>query len=93
MPRTLDDVLRANPMIVTRPMAEGAVLMNATSGDCFELNAVGARVWDEIGRGVKLRELVQNLARDYGEDPATVGADVLRVIDDLARQGIVLPAP
>jgi hypothetical protein len=92
MSATLDDAVSANPMIVAQRLDKGAVLMNTTNGDCFELNAVGAAVWNYIGRGISLVTVVDEIARDYGVDRGTVSTDVLRLIEELARQGIILLA-
>jgi hypothetical protein len=89
MPATLDDTIKANPMIVVRQMSGGAVLMNTMSGDFFELNAVGARVWDAIGRGTPLPALVDDLSRAYTVQRETVAGDLLSLVDELARRGLV----
>jgi hypothetical protein len=93
MSATLLDGFTINPLIVARQMNQGAVLMNTANGDCFELNVVGATVWEHIGRGTALPVLVETIANQYGVDRETVSADVLRLIEDLARQGIVTLAP
>lgn len=86
---TLDDSVTASPLIVARRIDKGAILMNTASGDCFELNGVGALVWDLIGRGLNLPAIVDELVRTYQVDEATARSDLQRLVDDLARQGIV----
>jgi hypothetical protein len=88
-PAALDESVTASPLIVARPMDRGAILMNTSSGDCFELNGVGALVWDLIGRGLALQGIVDAIVKAYDIDEATARADLLRLVDDLARQGIV----
>jgi hypothetical protein len=92
MSATLRDGVTISPLIVAQKMAKGAVLMNTANGECFELNVVGAAVWEHLGQGAPLPVLVETIADHYGVDRETVAADVLRLIDDLARQGIVMLA-
>jgi hypothetical protein len=66
--------------------------MNTTSGECFELNAVGAAVWELIGRGLELEAITDEIVRAYAVERSTASSDILRLIDDLARQGIVTVA-
>jgi hypothetical protein len=70
-------------------MDKGAILMNTSSGDCFELNGVGAFVWDCIGRGMGLEAIARELVKAYEIDETTARADLSRLIEELERQGIV----
>lgn len=88
-PTTLDGSVTASPLVLARRMDKGAILMNSSSGDCFELNAVGALVWDLITRGLRLEAIVDELVKAYEIDAATARSDLLSLVDDLARQGIV----
>jgi hypothetical protein len=86
---SLEVSLAVNPTVVTRTMVDGAILMNAMNGDCYELNALGATVWEQIGRGVPLKGIVAALVERYDVGESKLGADVLRLVDDLAQHGIV----
>jgi hypothetical protein len=92
MPATIHDSVTASPLIVSRPFDKGAILMNTSTGDCFELNAVGASLWDLIGRGLELEAITAEIVRAYAVDPAIACADLLRLVDELARQGVVVIA-
>jgi hypothetical protein len=87
-PKLVDSVT-ASPVIVSRRTHQGAILMNTSSGECFELNGVGALAWDLIGRGLALEEIVGEIVKAYRIDGATARSDLQRLVDDLARQGIV----
>jgi hypothetical protein len=86
---SIDDAVTASPLVVSRQMDQGAVLMNTASGDCFELNSVGASVWDFIGRGLGLEAIVAEMVKKYNVDEATARADLLLLVNDLAGRGIV----
>jgi hypothetical protein len=92
-PATLGDSVTASPLIVSRGMDKGAILMNTSSGDCFELNGVGALAWDLIGRGLALEAIVGEIVKAYRIDEATARSDLRRLVDELAQQGIVRVIP
>lgn len=89
----MDDLVKVNPMIVSRDMDKGAVLMNTMSGSCYELNSVGAVIWEHLVRGTPLRAIAETLASDYNVERIILDADIVRLVDDLATQGIVFLAP
>ena len=80
-----------NPLVSAQRMETGAVLMDAATGECFELNRVGAEVWDQIARGGDLAAVVATLAGRYGMAADQVAADVAKLIDQLLAQGLVRP--
>jgi hypothetical protein len=93
MAATLDDVVKVNPMIVARDMDKGAILMNTMNGSCYELNSVGAIIWNYVVRGMPLRAIAETLASDYNIERIILDADIIRLVDDLASQGIVNLVP
>jgi hypothetical protein len=82
--------LIVNPMVMTQRMPGGAVLMNTETGDCFELNRVGADIWERVSRGDLVDTIVDSLAREYSIGRSVLSADVSTLIDDLARRGILV---
>jgi hypothetical protein len=82
--------LSVNPTVVAKAMPEGAVLIDSRTGECFELNRVGARVWDGLERGVDLAGLVDELAAEYAIDRARISTDVATLVDALTRHGVLI---
>jgi hypothetical protein len=81
--------LTPNPTVVSQQTKDGAVLLEMSSGDCFELNEVGAQIWDALAKGEALAAIVATLARRYDLPPSTIEADALSLIDDLERRGLL----
>ena len=81
--------LQPNPLISAQRMETGAVLMDAASGECFELNRVGAEVWEEIASSGDVTKVVSVLASRHGVAEDRVAADVGKLIDQMLARGIV----
>jgi hypothetical protein len=84
-----DGKLVTNPTVVSQETNEGAVLLEMTTGDCFELNRVGAEIWGALSRGEPLPVLVAALARRYDVPAATIEADANALIAALRGRGLV----
>lgn len=82
-------VLVANPNVVTQAMNDGAILMDMASGDCFELNRIGAEIWARLGRGESPTDVVAGVAASYGLPPAAVEPDVRHLVEELTNSGLL----
>jgi hypothetical protein len=85
-----NDKFRVNPAVVAKRMPDGAVLIDSTTGDCFELNRVGARVWDSLERGEDPVAIVNSLAAEYSVEGAVISSGIATLMQDLARHGILV---
>jgi len=89
MADAVDRQLLANPLITAQRMEAGAVLMDAATGECFELNRVGAEVWEQIAGGGDMTKVVAVLANRYGVAEDRISADVATLIDEMLARGLV----
>ena len=83
--------LVANPAVVTQTTADGAVLIEMNSGDCFELNHVGAEIWSRLSQGEGLANIVVAVAKRYAIAESTADADARRLLTDLEQRGLLTP--
>lgn len=84
------DKFRVNPGIVAQRMPDGAVLIDSATGNCFELNRVGARVWDSLKRGEDPVAIVDSLAAEYAVESSVISSGIAALMQDLARHGILV---
>lgn len=83
--------LRVNTELVAGEVVDGeAVIINLSNGLYYTMDAVGADVWQLIEGGASASHMAAALSTRYGVDPATVLADVTRVIAELVAEGLVL---
>lgn len=65
------------------------VLMSVERGNYFGLDDIGSEIWRRLERPVRVADLVAGLATDYDADLATIERDVLALLQDLARHGLI----
>ena len=84
-----------NRNVVFKALPDGAVLLSTEDEVYFALNTVGARVWELLPpKSTTFDDLCSALAKQYPEvDPAVIGADVRRLLDELSANRLVLPQP
>jgi hypothetical protein len=85
--------LEPNPLVVVQTTADGAVLLEMTSGDCFELNRVGTEIWTRLTKGESLASVVVAIATRYGVPAATVELDAHALVGELIRRGLAVASP
>ena len=88
-----DKRFSAKADVVCTPMEKGALLVDLASGDCWELNRVGAALWEKLAAGGTLNEAAQEIQTTYEVDPGIVDADAVRLCESLVRAGLLSPAP
>lgn len=86
---THGDLRPAAGTIVTRVASGEAVLLDLTSGHCYELNETAWQVWQEIaGRGM-IFGAIDRIVNTTGEAPETVRTDVLQLVEELRGVGLL----
>lgn len=82
----------ANADVIYRALSDGGILFSTTGEVYFGLNSVGAQVWELLPPKCQtLDELVDELALIHADvDPATIRADVVELLGELSRHGLLV---
>jgi hypothetical protein len=79
--------------IETRPLPQGALLVDMETGRCYRLNRVGAEIWELLRRPLAVGEVCAAVAQKYERDAEAVDRDVredvLEHLAHLARERLV----
>jgi hypothetical protein len=78
--------------VIARRLPDRTVLLHGTSGACFELNATGTAVWEQLDGRRSWAQIADELARRFAVAAATARTDVDGVARRLADAGLVEPA-
>lgn len=84
--------VRRNPDVVARDLAEGegGVLLHMATGQYHGVNPVGQAIWELIGDGRTVEDLIERL-RDRVEDPPpTLDSDVLQFLTSVHERDLVV---
>lgn len=86
--------IQRNEQAVFRELAEGegGVLLHLESGAYHGLNPIGTVIWDMIGDGSTLGDLVDGVRSRLTDSPAELASDVAAFIEDLVKRDLLVLA-
>jgi Coenzyme PQQ synthesis protein D (PqqD) len=65
------------------------VILHLGSGTYYGLNAVGSTIWNLIQEARTIAEIYDRLLQQYESDAGECERDLLNVLDDLSKAGLV----
>jgi len=89
MPRAATAILSCRQGVDSRSLGDGAVLVDMRTGNCFELNGIGAEIWQLLAPGTTEATICAEMAQRYPVERAVLARDVRTLLQELARHGLV----
>jgi hypothetical protein len=84
-----DQLLRHSPDVVSSRLGEAGVLVNLRTNRILELNVTGIRIWELIGDGQTVSGIERLLQQEFEVAADDLQREVLRLVADLVREGLV----
>jgi hypothetical protein len=83
--------IRRNDKAVFRELAgdEGGVLLHLDSGAYHGINAIGTLIWNLVGDGSTLGDLIDGVRSQLAEAPDALGTDVEAFVQDLIERDLL----
>ena len=88
----LSDRISIPQEVIARQVGEETVMLDLANGAYFGLDPVGARIWQLLTEGRTLAEVCDAIAAEYEASRDTIERDLLALVDDLMKQGLIAPA-
>jgi hypothetical protein len=85
----LDRRFRPGSRLHSRRFDGETIVLDLARGEYFALNRVGGAIWERLGEGASLREVVDHLVAAYAVDARTAEADVQKLVADLVLAGLL----
>jgi hypothetical protein len=80
------------PDVTGRTLVDRTILLNATTGNCFELNAVGSAIWATLDGSRSWEQISAEVARRFAVTGEQADLDVQRFATDLVAADLIRPA-
>ena len=80
------------PHIAWRRVEEEAVLLNVDTSEYYSLGPVAAEIWDQLGKGNSVGEVIRSLSESYGEPQARVSKDTEKLLENLLQEKLLVPS-
>ena len=84
-------IIVRNPRVEYRKLAEGggAVLLNLDTAAYHGLNGTGSAIWEAVGEGKAIGELVPAVASLFENAPPSMPGEVMAFIEDLVARDLL----
>jgi Coenzyme PQQ synthesis protein D (PqqD) len=84
-------VIVRNPRVEYRKLADGggAVLLNLDTAAYHGLNQTGSVIWETVGDGMQLDQVVPQVAALFDDAPPTLAQEVTIFIEDLVERDLL----
>jgi hypothetical protein len=86
---TLDLVLRPNPEVIAKRLDQTTVLVDISTSRIFELNETGTRIWELLGQGLNVEQIVQYLVSEFEVKDSQAAEELRTLLSQLRDQGLV----
>jgi hypothetical protein len=91
MAQDLAGRLRRCSNVEARQLAEGSVIVDMRTGQCYRLNRVGAEIWSLLDRPLAIPEICASIADRYQRSLTAIEPEITAMIEHLAREKLVEP--
>jgi hypothetical protein len=85
----LDLVLRPNPEVIAKRLDQATVLVDISTSRIFELNETGTRIWELLGQGLNVEQIVQHLVSEFEVEDSQAAEELKTLLSQLRDQGLV----
>ncbi len=74
---------------VSCDLGDGTAILRIGRPAIFELEGVGSRVWELLAEPLTMNELTRKLLAEYRVDRAELERDLMTLLEDLVRRGLI----
>ena len=81
-----------SPPVVLETIDEETIIVNLDTGSYYDLNHVGGQVLHTLNAGADLEAAIDSVTARYDVERELVADPVRALVEDLAQEGIIVPA-
>ncbi len=85
----LNFVPRPNPEVIAKRLDQTTVLVDISTSCIFELNETGTRIWELLGQGLSVEQIVQHLVSEFEVEDSQAAEELKTLLSQLRDQGLV----
>lgn len=82
--------MRRSDTAMARRVDDNLVILDIPTGQYFELNDVGALLWDRLDGSNSVEDLINVVLAEYDIDRQTASTDVEDLLGEMIRAGLVV---
>lgn len=75
--------------VAWRRVDNEGVILNLDTSVYYSVNPVGALIWEKLGEGLTLDEVIDEVCREYDVDAKQAGRDARELVDKLLEEKLL----
>jgi len=87
--KKLPESVTISDKVLSTPIGESVMLLDLTEGVYFELEEVGARMWQLLSEHKSPAEVAHQVSIEYGVSEPSVSADLNELLHELSTSGLL----
>lgn len=84
-------LIARNPSILFNDFDDGLMMMDIDSGNYFDIDSVGGRIWALLETPTTVDRICESLVAEYNVAPDVCSSETIGFIEKLAEKGLVTP--
>ena len=84
-----DLMWRPNPEVIAKRLDQDTVLVDISTSRIFELNETGTRIWELLGQGLNVEQILQHLVSEFEVEDSQAAEELKTLLSQLQDQGLV----
>ena len=90
---SMDTTICRTKDVVASDIDGEVVMMSIENGAYYGIDSIGSRIWELIETPCKVSELIEKLLEEFEVDRPTCEKDVLKFLEELQKDKIILVQP
>lgn len=86
----LDTIIKKNKDIDTTDINGDKAMMNLDKGMYYALNNIGSEIWDMIGEAIKVKDIINNLLKEYDIEETKCFLEVKKYLEELNKENLII---
>lgn len=87
---SLDTIVKKNQHIDTTDINEDKVINNLERGICYVLNDIGIKIWNLIGEGTQVKDIINNLSEECNIEDEKCILKIKDYLEALNKAGLIV---
>jgi len=80
-----------SPKVIHETIDGETVIVNLDSGNYYSLDAIGAEIWDSVGKGVPVDHIIKDISGRYIGDRQEMDRAVRLFVNELLQDALISP--
>jgi len=80
-----------SPKVIHETIDGETVIVNLDSGNYYSLDAIGADIWDAIGKSISVDQIIEDISSRYTGEQTEIESAIHNFVDELLHEALISP--